>query len=129
MAFPPSGIFAAGPSNARSVDLFRREAVEVAFAADLAQLFDRTPWRRVCGVPRRRILAAALAIVMADLRAAATLGAVGPVAAGRGRGSAVEIGTGQDVVTVRCIAAAVVDLAFFVQRVFLRQLVGVAMEI
>ena len=65
-------------------------------------------------VPRRRIRAAALAIVMADLGAAAALGAVGPVAARRGRGGAVKVAAGQDVVTVRRIAAAVAPDGIFV---------------
>ena len=80
-------------------------------------------------VPRRRVLASALAIVMANLPADAFRGAACPVAAGRRGGRAVEIAPGQDVVTVRRVAAAVADLTLFVQRVVLRQFVVVAMQI
>src|SRR5262245_10364795 len=83
VALPPYGIFGTDPSTAFS--LLRGEAVVEAFAADLAELLDRAARGRVRGVPRRRVLAASLAIVMADLRAAAALRAVGPVVTGRGR--------------------------------------------
>ena len=80
---------------------------------------------------RRVVVAQALAIIMAEhggpLRAARVVLA-GHVLVGR-KGVAVRLRAGEDVVAVRLVAAAVDDLAFLRQIVFLVELVVGAVQI
>src|SRR5512134_1616189 len=84
----------------RQTPLLRREAVEEAVAAGTAQGLLAASLRAVRRVPRRGVLAAALPVVVADLRAA--LGVARPVAAGPvlagGKRRSVQLRPGQDVV-------------------------------
>src|SRR5262245_42432486 len=118
----PARLAAAGHSSffrrsSRPGPLFRGEAVEQAGAAGAHQVRLAAALGRVRAVPRRRVLPAALPIVMTELRAAGAVArpvVAGVIGAVRERG-AIELRSGQHVVRVRRIATAVHDRALLGQ--------------
>ena len=101
------------------------KTVEEPIATGTLQTTLAAPARAVCRIPRGRIGAAALAIVVTEQCAAGA--AAGPVTASTipipGRQCAVQLRPGQNVVAVRTVAPAINNLAFFIQGCFFAEIV------
>ena len=111
--------------------LLRGEAIEQTCATSADQIRLAATLGGVCVVPGRRVRAAALAIMVTDLRTARAIarpvvtGVVGPV----GKRRAIQLGASQNIVRVRSIATTIDDGALFGELRFFGELVGVAVQV